>query len=101
MRAAIEMDETGCISIRPPVMYNQEFAYDYDQLRPHREADLVAYLKVSRLARPHQRRGVRHLVPRETGRRLRRRQARRVFFSSRRRHTRLVSDWSSDVCSSD
>src|SRR3989339_1359203 len=22
-----------------------------------------------------------------------------VFFSSRRRHTRLVSDWSSDVCS--
>src|SRR5262249_58967310 len=23
------------------------------------------------------------------------------FFSSRRRHTRLVSDWSSDVCSSD
>src|ERR1019366_2608997 len=25
----------------------------------------------------------------------------RVFFSSRRRHTRLVSDWSSDVCSSD
>src|SRR5262249_56525715 len=22
------------------------------------------------------------------------------FFSSRRRHTRLVSDWSSDVCSS-
>src|SRR5258706_11029275 len=25
----------------------------------------------------------------------------RVFFSRRRRHTRLVSDWSSDVCSSD
>src|SRR5258706_435228 len=24
-----------------------------------------------------------------------------VFFSSIRRHTRLVSDWSSDVCSSD
>src|SRR5262249_59840817 len=24
-----------------------------------------------------------------------------VFFASRRRHTRLVSDWSSDVCSSD
>src|SRR5262249_59379697 len=24
-----------------------------------------------------------------------------VLFSSRRRHTRLVSDWSSDVCSSD
>src|SRR5258706_11058332 len=23
------------------------------------------------------------------------------FFSSKRRHTRLVSDWSSDVCSSD
>src|SRR5262249_56018736 len=23
------------------------------------------------------------------------------FFSRRRRHTRLVSDWSSDVCSSD
>src|SRR5262249_61637533 len=23
------------------------------------------------------------------------------FFSSRRRHTRLVSDWSSEVCSSD
>src|SRR5262249_56081385 len=23
------------------------------------------------------------------------------FFSSRRRHTRLASDWSSDVCSSD
>src|SRR5262249_59760723 len=23
------------------------------------------------------------------------------FFSSRRRHARLVSDWSSDVCSSD
>src|SRR5438093_12337328 len=23
------------------------------------------------------------------------------FFSSRRRHTRLVSDWSSDMCSSD
>src|SRR5437016_3560727 len=26
---------------------------------------------------------------------------RTFFFSSRRRHTRLVSDWSSDVCSSD
>src|SRR5437016_10591901 len=26
---------------------------------------------------------------------------RQLFFSSRRRHTRLVSDWSSDVCSSD
>src|SRR5438093_8788495 len=25
----------------------------------------------------------------------------RFFFSSRRGHTRLVSDWSSDVCSSD
>src|SRR5262249_56422619 len=25
----------------------------------------------------------------------------RFFFPSRRRHTRLVSDWSSDVCSSD
>src|SRR5437016_11820294 len=24
-----------------------------------------------------------------------------IFFPSRRRHTRLVSDWSSDVCSSD
>src|SRR5438046_10676097 len=24
-----------------------------------------------------------------------------IFFSRRRRHTRLVSDWSSDVCSSD
>src|SRR5258706_2506643 len=24
-----------------------------------------------------------------------------VIFASRRRHTRLVSDWSSDVCSSD
>src|SRR5262249_56464918 len=24
-----------------------------------------------------------------------------LFFASRRRHTRLVSDWSSDVCSSD
>src|SRR6201982_4276805 len=24
-----------------------------------------------------------------------------VFFSSRRRHTRLTCDWSSDVCSSD
>src|SRR5437016_6801922 len=27
--------------------------------------------------------------------------ANNFFFSSRRRHTRLVSDWSSDVCSSD
>src|SRR5262245_62537860 len=26
---------------------------------------------------------------------------RRFFFSSRRRHTRCLSDWSSDVCSSD
>src|SRR5205814_6310005 len=26
---------------------------------------------------------------------------RRCFFSSRRRHTRCLSDWSSDVCSSD
>src|SRR3989344_6350935 len=25
----------------------------------------------------------------------------RLFFSSRRRHTRLTCDWSSDVCSSD
>src|SRR3546814_9152401 len=25
----------------------------------------------------------------------------RCFFSSRRRHTRCISDWSSDVCSSD
>src|SRR5262249_59347917 len=31
----------------------------------------------------------------------RRRQLCALFFSSRRRHTRLVSDWSSDVCSSD
>src|ERR1019366_10426307 len=29
------------------------------------------------------------------------RHARGEIFSSRRRHTRLVSDWSSDVCSSD
>src|SRR5438093_6247483 len=28
-------------------------------------------------------------------------QTNRFFFSSRRRHTILVSDWSSDVCSSD
>src|SRR5256885_7086528 len=28
-------------------------------------------------------------------------QAEVVFFSSRRRHTRLQGDWSSDVCSSD
>src|SRR5256885_9354099 len=28
-------------------------------------------------------------------------QALRFFFSSRRRHTRLQGDWSSDVCSSD
>src|SRR6266571_715807 len=27
--------------------------------------------------------------------------ARSFFFSSRRRHTRLTCDWSSDVCSSD
>src|SRR5262245_64248874 len=27
--------------------------------------------------------------------------SRRFFFSSRRRHTRCLSDWSSDVCSSD
>src|SRR2546426_6610557 len=27
--------------------------------------------------------------------------ARKFFFSSRRRHTRLQGDWSSDVCSSD
>src|SRR5256885_10527147 len=27
--------------------------------------------------------------------------ARLMFFSSRRRHTRLQGDWSSDVCSSD
>src|SRR5262249_61346659 len=27
--------------------------------------------------------------------------SRQLFFSSRSRHTRLVSDWSSDVCSSD
>src|SRR6478735_3527244 len=29
------------------------------------------------------------------------REASRVLFSSRRRHTRLQGDWSSDVCSSD
>src|SRR5437899_12619221 len=28
-------------------------------------------------------------------------QATKFFFSSRRRHTRCLSDWSSDVCSSD
>src|SRR5207248_9081169 len=28
-------------------------------------------------------------------------QSRRLFFSSRRRHTRSYGDWSSDVCSSD
>src|SRR5262249_4788341 len=33
--------------------------------------------------------------------RRRTRPRRTFFFSSRRRHTRLVSDWSSDVCSSD
>src|SRR5256885_523791 len=30
-----------------------------------------------------------------------RRVIRTIFFSSRRRHTRLQGDWSSDVCSSD
>src|SRR5258705_1902487 len=30
-----------------------------------------------------------------------RRDMRGFFFSSRRRHTRCLSDWSSDVCSSD
>src|SRR5438045_4989894 len=30
-----------------------------------------------------------------------RRGANRFFFSSRRRHTRCLSDWSSDVCYSD
>ena len=37
------------------------------------------------------------------GGRVREREGGRVifFFSSRRRHTRLVRDWSSDVCSSD
>src|SRR2546430_11534036 len=34
-------------------------------------------------------------LPRETRRRA------RLFFSSRRRHTRFDCDWSSDVCSSD
>src|SRR5438034_7123785 len=29
------------------------------------------------------------------------RPSRRFFFSSRRRHTRSLCDWSSDVCSSD
>src|SRR5471030_1341847 len=29
------------------------------------------------------------------------RKSERFFFSSRRRHTRCLSDWSSDVCSSD
>src|SRR5256885_2568399 len=33
--------------------------------------------------------------------RKRRDKAREFFFSSRRRHTRLQGDWSSDVCSSD
>src|SRR2546430_5109325 len=33
--------------------------------------------------------------------RLREDEARFVFFSSRRRHTRFDCDWSSDVCSSD
>src|SRR5256885_6621854 len=32
---------------------------------------------------------------------LRRHEAVLLFFSSRRRHTRLHGDWSSDVCSSD
>src|SRR5262249_56372035 len=36
-----------------------------------------------------------------SGCRVLRRHGLRCFFSSRRRHTRLVSDWSSDVCSSD
>ena len=30
-----------------------------------------------------------------------RRIIKKIFFSSRRRHTRLQGDWSSDVCSSD
>src|ERR1035441_10872127 len=32
---------------------------------------------------------------------MRRKRWRLFFFSSRRRHTRCLSDWSSDVCSSD
>src|ERR1039458_10355205 len=32
---------------------------------------------------------------------VRARHAKQFFFSSRRRHTRCLSDWSSDVCSSD
>src|SRR5256885_632205 len=35
------------------------------------------------------------------GRRVRNRGQLNFFFSSRRRHTRLQGDWSSDVCSSD
>src|SRR5262245_58273274 len=39
----------------------------------------------------------RRLLPRGTGLP----DAQHFFFSSRRRHTRCLSDWSSDVCSSD
>src|ERR1039458_10664029 len=55
------------------------------------------------MARPvggHARRGGRHEVrgPGQVGGQDR---LDLLFFSSRRRHTRCLSDWSSDVCSSD
>src|SRR5438874_4698397 len=37
----------------------------------------------------------------DAARRFRSAEARAFFFSSRRRHTRSLRDWSSDVCSSD
>src|ERR1039458_10694501 len=40
-------------------------------------------------------------VPALSGNRTERRTEFIFFFSSRRRHTRCLSDWSSDVCSSD
>src|SRR5262245_63707003 len=41
---------------------------------------------------------MRHAADRATGHMC---HPRHFFFSSRRRHTRCLSDWSSDVCSSD
>src|SRR5205814_5903331 len=49
---------------------------------------------------PHARHLIRHNTPSARSSRPWHRIT-RFFFSSRRRHTRCLSDWSSDVCSSD
>src|SRR5256885_9496697 len=80
------------------------FLETFLQMNPEEKFDLEAVNSIDVRALLEQARGdkrVLHEIVRTAEALLPRVRAETVFFSSRRRHTRLQGDWSSDVCSSD